>query len=140
MIPTCTLQRDFLTDCHWRHATIWGICLTTTKSPKLRPTLKPNNLPAAWDDLSEKVSQLRKDVLLQVTTKAKDIIVSAWSDHKFEAILGGVVILGFPVAFYYTRPDSLSPSDLIGSRLEGDYHTGRGKGEVGTVTLRRSRQ
>ena len=50
---------------------------------------------------------------MQVTTKAKDIIVSAWSDHKFEAILGGVAILGFPVAFYYTTPDSLSPSDLI---------------------------
>ena len=30
--------------------------------------------------------------------------------------------------------------ELIGSRLEGDYYTGRGRGEVGTVTLSRCRQ
>ena len=41
------------------------------------------------------MSQLRKAILLQVTTKAKAIIVSAWSDHKFEVILGGIAILGF---------------------------------------------
>ena len=30
--------------------------------------------------------------------------------------------------------------ELIGSRLEGDYYTGRGRGEVGTVTLSRCRK
>ena len=30
--------------------------------------------------------------------------------------------------------------ELIGSRLEGDYYTGRGRGEVGTVTLSKCRQ
>ena len=30
--------------------------------------------------------------------------------------------------------------ELIGSRLRGDYYTGRGRGEVGTVTLSRCRQ
>ena len=50
---------------------------------------------------------------MRATKKVKGIVVSAWSEHKFEVILGGIAILGFPVAFYYTRPDSLSPSDLI---------------------------
>ncbi|MDE2836549.1 MAG: hypothetical protein OXL97_03445 [Chloroflexota bacterium] len=30
--------------------------------------------------------------------------------------------------------------ELVGSRLEGDYYTGRGRGEVGTVALTRCRQ
>ena len=50
---------------------------------------------------------------MQLTTKAKDIVASAWSEHKFEVILGGIAILGFPVAFYYTKRALLSPSDLI---------------------------
>ena len=32
---------------------------------------------------------------MQVTTKAKGVVVSVWSDHKFEAILCGIAILGF---------------------------------------------
>ena len=52
---------------------------------------------------------------------------------------------------YVNEPKSNAPStmamhkgtatlELIGSRLEGEYYTGRGRGEVGTVTLSRCRQ
>ena len=34
----------------------WVFCPNQIRATKLRPTLKPNNLPAAWDNLSEEVS------------------------------------------------------------------------------------
>ena len=45
--------------------------------------------------------------------KARTFVSSVWSDYRIEAILVALAIVGFPVAFYFTERNFLSPSDLI---------------------------